>query len=88
MFSADRMSGYNFFESDLTTMLPREENADLIPLARKFNTATSYVQSIGLGDWGWFDQKGRSYENSRKYPFKIRFHPTGNIKTTANTTNG
>lgn len=62
-------------------MLPREENADLIPLARKFNTVTPYVQAVGSSDWGWFDQKGNSYNTMSKYPFKIRFHPTGNIKT-------
>jgi len=71
---------YNFFANNLYTAIPREDNVDLLPLARKFNTATSYIWSVGLSDWGWFDQKGKMWENDMDtgkheafYPFKMRF---------------
>jgi len=43
MYSPVPQKSYNFFLNDLSTILPRENNVDLLPLARKFNTATSYV---------------------------------------------
>jgi len=55
MVSPNGQAGWNFFENDLKTMLPREDNPDMIPLARKFATATPYMQSVGTNDWGWFD---------------------------------
>jgi hypothetical protein len=59
MYGSTPQKSWNFFENDLSTMIERETNVDLLPLARKFNTATSYIDSVGLADWAWFSEKSK-----------------------------
>lgn len=51
MYSVDGQSSWNFFANDFTNHIPAVTSASLLPLAAKFNTATDYIQCVGLSDF-------------------------------------
>lgn len=56
MFNMDYTNqSWNFFANTLSTVIGRASNPDLFPLERKFASATTYMQSIGLHNWGMWN---------------------------------
>lgn len=82
MVSVDGQESWNFFKTDFSNHIPPAGPA-LIPLAIKFSTATTNVQQVGLSDFGRYGELGNEVEDP-KFPFKLRFHPTGDIQFSDN----
>lgn len=51
MYSVDGQESWNYFANDFTNHIPAIQSISLLPLAAKFNTATDYIQAVGLSDW-------------------------------------
>lgn len=79
MYSVDGQESFNFFENDFTTHIPVAQSISLLPLAAKFNTATDYIQAIGVSDWAQHGSDGQAADEVH-FPFSMRFHPTGEFE--------
>jgi len=79
MYSVDGQESWNFFENDFTTHIPAAQSISLLPLAAKFNTATDYIQAIGVSDWAQHKSDGLAVDDVH-FPFSMRFHPTGEFE--------
>lgn len=80
MYSVDGQVGWNYFENDFSNHIARAKSASLIPVAAKFSSYTDYVQEVGLSDMAKWGQDGTK-ASPTKFPFSLRFHPTGNVST-------
>ena len=80
MFSVDGQPGdWDFFSHDFTTTIAHTEDVKLRLLSKKFSTATDHIQTVGLSDFGGVDQSGQR-EGQNKFPFRLRFEPTSEVK--------
>jgi len=77
MYSVDGQDSWNFFKNDFSNHIAPAGPA-LIPLAMKFSTATTFIQQVGLSDFGEFGESGSQIADPQ-FPFKLRFHPTGEL---------
>lgn len=59
--------------------IPVAQSISLLPLAAKFNTATDYIQAIGVSDWAQHGSDGQAADEVH-FPFSMRFHPTGEFE--------
>lgn len=55
------------------------DNLPLYALAKKFSTASDFIQQVGLSDFSEFDQAGR--QENPKMPFSLRFEPHSDVHT-------
>jgi len=70
---------WNFFANDFTNHIQSASGVALKLVAAKFATETSYIQEVGLSDWGMYDQDGNKEENP-VFPFKLRLEPHADVK--------
>jgi hypothetical protein len=77
MWSVEGQPGdWNFFSNDFFTHIqPAPLTGALGLLAKKFSTATDFIQEVGLSDFAGFDQSGHQ-ETPYTFPFSLRFVPT------------
>jgi len=80
MHSLDGQESWNFFKHDFSNHIAPGGVANL-PIKIKFSKYTSHIQQVGLSDWSSHDQYGTPANNS-VFPYRLRFHPTGNISFT------
>jgi len=64
----------DFFESTFHNHITKVDKLPFSALAAKFATATRFCFSLGLRDWGDYNQKGEQSSNSQ-FPFKLEFRP-------------
>jgi len=74
---AGGQNSFNFFESELQNHVAAPSNP---VLQDKFATASSWVNMVGLKDFGEFDASGKK-ASSPKYPFMLSFRPTAAVKS-------
>ena len=81
MFSVDGQPGdWNFFSNDFSNHIPTPKSSftgDL--LAKKFATATPFIQEVGLEDFSRLSQDGLEAEGLTM-PFLLRFEPHSDVK--------
>jgi len=51
MYSVDGQDSWNVFKNDWSNHIPAATELSLIPLVKKFETATDYIQTVGLSDF-------------------------------------
>jgi len=72
---------WNFFSNNFTNHIPGVPSSEtaLYALAKKFSSATDYVQQCGLSDFSQFDQAGTKV--NPVIPFSLRFEPHSDVHT-------
>ena len=76
MFSVEgQPDDWNFFSNDFTNHIEAATGKATKALAKKFATATRWIQAIGLKDWGTMGENGQTV-SSPNYPHNLRFQPT------------
>lgn len=75
MYSVDGQNSWNFFKNDFSNHIARSEDFGLKLVAKKFSTATPFVQYVGLSDFSMHNQEGVQSLNA-KFPFQLVFEPT------------
>lgn len=81
MYRVDGQPGdWNFFANSFETTIPDSQDTGVRLLARKFSSATDFVQSCGLSDFAAFDQTGQA-PSRNVFPFKLRFQPSSAVHT-------
>jgi hypothetical protein len=79
MYKVDgQPNDWNFFSNSFQTTIPDTDDSGVKMLARKFSSATDWVQSVGLSDFAAYDQEGKEASNT-VFPFKLRFQPTDTV---------
>merc|ERR1711973_179642 len=78
MYSVDGQESWNFFKNDFSNHIPSLSFALRATLGLKFSSATRNIRQVGISDWGKFGQDGVE-EKVLSFPYRLRFHPTGNI---------
>lgn len=81
MFSVDGQESCNFFQNTFTNHIKDSKQTALAIVATKFSSVTSYVEEVGLSNFGKNTQNGAP-EASLVFPFLIEFVPTGQLSTT------
>lgn len=79
MYSVDGQPSWNFFKNDFNNHIPAITSASLLPVAQKFSSVTSYIQTVGLSDFAQHTETGAKVA-APVFPFQLRFHPTGKIE--------
>ena len=74
MYSVDGQNSLNFFANDFSNHVPDPVNPAFALLGARFDTATHYIQTMGLSNMADFTQEG-TYEDNIKFPWKLRFAP-------------
>jgi len=74
MFSTEGQKSWNFFRFDFPNHLPDANSPAIVALAKKFATATPYVQTVGLRDLAAINCKGTTVATP-KYPWMVIFRP-------------
>eukprot|EP00347_Sterkiella_histriomuscorum_P022948 403336536 len=74
MFSVDGTQSWNFFKKEFSNHIPEPISTAQKILARKFATATPFIQYVGLSDIATYDQLGTK-TTSPKFPFQLFFVP-------------
>jgi len=77
MYSVNGQPSWNFFANDFSNHIPSASGVALTLVAKKFSTATPWVQTMGLESLASWTQKGQS--RTPKYPFKLVFRPTSDV---------
>merc|ERR1712055_609589 len=75
MYSVNGQDSWNFFKNDFTNHIG-PGGLDLVPLEIKFSEATNYISECALSDFGQYGESGTQVADP-KFPFMLRFHPTG-----------
>ena len=78
MFSLDGQESWNFFKNDFSNHIG-PGSASNLPIKIKFANYVMHIQQVGLSDWSTRDQTG-TLVSSPVFPYRLRFHPTGDIK--------
>ncbi|CDW78959.1 UNKNOWN [Stylonychia lemnae] len=74
MYSVNGAKSWNFFRMDFTNHIPDAEGVALTLVAKKFETATPFVQYVGLSDIASYEQDG-TLTTTPKFPFQLSFEP-------------
>jgi hypothetical protein len=74
MYGVNGFDSWNFFKMDFTNHIPDAQGVALTLVAKKFATATPFVQYVGLSDIATWDQNGKKTD-SPKFPFQLVFEP-------------
>jgi len=69
-------NSWNFFKHDFTTIIPRVKSLKIFPVMLKFSTASQYIWSVSVSDFGRYGESGFQIIDPR-FPFMLRFQPTG-----------
>lgn len=75
MFGVDGFESWNFFKEDFSNHIGGPTDFGLKIVAKKFATATPFIQQVGLSDIASFDKNGKK-EASPHFPFQLVFEPT------------
>ncbi|CDW84335.1 UNKNOWN [Stylonychia lemnae] len=75
MYGVNGFDSWNFFKMDFSNHIPDAQGLALTLVAKKFATATPFVQYVGLSDIATYDQHGKKTD-SPKFPFQLVFEPT------------
>jgi len=82
MFALDGQESWNFFKNDFSNHVPVPKQSSVVLAAGslKFASVTPFIHTIGLNNWGEYDEKGQTVEGSKvKNPFQIIFRPTTEV---------
>jgi len=80
MFGVNGTPGdWNFFKTDFKNHIAAATGAALKAVAFKFSTETKWIQSVGLSDFGKYNDAGQ--ELTPVFPFEVRFHPNKDVAT-------
>jgi len=75
MFGVNGFDSWNFFERDAANHIGAAGGVALTLVAKKFSTATPYIQTVGLSEWAEIDQTGENVKDP-KFPYKLVFKAT------------
>lgn len=75
MYSVEGQDSWNFFKNDFSNHIARTDDLGLVLVAKKFSTATPFVQYVGLSDFAKIGQDGEERADF-KFPFQLVFEPT------------
>lgn len=80
MYSVEGQPGnWNFFANSFTNHIGPAVGIKKKILAKKFATATKYIQEVGLSEFASIEENGNE-SSQPKYPFSLRFEPTSDVK--------
>jgi hypothetical protein len=74
MYGVNGFDSWNFFKMDFSNHIPDAQGVALTLVAKKFATATPFVQYVGLSDIATWDKNGKKTD-SPKFPFQLVFEP-------------
>jgi len=72
-------TGFNFFESPLSTVLEGDKTEANFAVFTKFKPSTDFQGGVGHSDFAMYEQDGTRVEEP-VFPFRLRFEPTGDIR--------
>jgi len=74
MYGVNGADSWNFFKMDFSNHIGSAQGVALNLVAKKFATATPFVQYVGLSDIATYDQFGKKVD-APKFPFQLVFEP-------------
>ena len=76
MYSVDGQDSLNWFAHDFSNHTPTPRDVFFKLLGARFETASDYIQTVGLSEMASVDQEGK-VEHSPLFPWSLRFTPGG-----------
>ena len=74
MYGVNGADSWNFFKMDFSNHIGSAQGVALTLVAKKFETATPFVQYVGLSDIASYTQDG-TLTTTPKFPFQLSFEP-------------